>query len=66
VGNQTSLQATNQQVQATTQTKENNTTNSTPEAVDFVSLRPALAILPAQSLSEAEKTTLLYMRKEEK
>jgi hypothetical protein len=35
-------------------------------AEDYVSIRPALASLPAESLSEVEKTDLIYMREEEK
>ncbi len=35
-------------------------------AEDFISVRPALASLPTESLSEAEKTDLLFMREEEK
>jgi len=37
-----------------------------PLAEDFVSLRPALADLPSQSLSAEEQAGLLYMREEEK
>lgn len=37
-----------------------------PAATDFVSLRPSLATLPAESLSEAELAGLLFMREEEK
>lgn len=33
---------------------------------DYVSVRPALASLPDESLSEVEKTDLIYMREEEK
>ncbi len=35
-------------------------------AEDFVSIRPALASLPVESLSDTEKTDLLFMREEEK
>lgn len=35
-------------------------------AEDYVSIRPALASLPDESLSEVEKTDLIYMREEEK
>lgn len=38
----------------------------TAVAEDYVSIRPALTSLPAESLSEAEKTDLIYMREEEK
>lgn len=59
-----------------TYTKSNNE-NSSPRLTeetaretvvpeDYVSVRPALASLPAESLSEVEKTDLIYMREEEK
>ena len=37
-----------------------------PTAADFISLRPSLASLPSESLSEVERAGLLYMREEEK
>lgn len=37
-----------------------------PVAEDFLSLRPALANLPAETLSEAEENGLIFMREEEK
>jgi len=59
-----------------TYTKSNNENSSprlTEEAAsetvvpeDYVSVRPALTSLPDESLSEAEKTDLIYMREEEK
>ncbi len=42
------------------------TTTDTPTAADFVSLRPAIATLPNQPLSDAELAGLLFMREEEK
>jgi hypothetical protein len=57
-----------------TYTKNTTETTATPTepaveqitAEDFVSMRPALNSLPAESLSESEKTDLLFMREEEK
>jgi hypothetical protein len=42
------------------------TTEATPIAQDFVSLRPSLTTLPTETLSDAELRGLLYMREEEK
>lgn len=59
-----------------TYTKSNNEDSSpqlteerakeTVVAEDYVSIRPALASLPDESLSEVEKTDLIYIREEEK
>lgn len=59
-----------------TYTKSNNEDSSpqrteerakeTVVAEDYVSIRPALTSLPDESLSEAEKIDLIYMREEEK
>lgn len=59
-----------------TYTKSNNEDSSpqlteerakeTVVAEDYVSIRPALTSLPVESLSEAEKKDLIYMREEEK
>ncbi len=37
-----------------------------PDALDFVSVRPELAVLPVEELTEAETEDLLFMREEEK
>lgn len=42
------------------------TTDGTVVAEDYISARPVLTSLPTESLSEAEKTDLIYMREEEK
>ena len=38
----------------------------TPDPADFVSMRPALASLPSETISTEEREDLLYMREEEK
>lgn len=42
------------------------TAQETVAAEDYISVRPALTSLPTESLSEAEKIDLIYMREEEK
>lgn len=42
------------------------TAGETVVAEDYISVRPVLTSLPAESLSDAEKTDLIYMREEEK
>ena len=54
------------QVQKSEDTQSQVEVNSMPVAEDFLSLRPALEALPAESLSDPETTGLLYMREEEK
>lgn len=48
------------------QAQEGRDAESMPIAEDFISLRPSLATLPSESLSEIERSGLLYMREEEK
>ena len=55
-----------EQARNTTESSSMENPESMPAATDFVSLRPSLAALPAESLSEAELAGLLYMREEEK
>jgi hypothetical protein len=63
-----------QGVQSTTEAPiETKTTPSEPQevavvtsAADFVSIRPAIAALPEQALSDEERSGLVFMREEEK
>jgi len=48
------------------QMEQTDSRNDMPAAADFVSLRPALESLPAETLSVDERAGLLWMREEEK
>jgi hypothetical protein len=52
--------------ETTSKSEITETAAETVNAEDFISVRPALASLPSESLSETEKTDLLFMREEEK
>ncbi len=62
----TGVVITNDKTEQSIPPTNSQTTESTIEAGDFVSIRPALAELPQSEVTELEQKDLIYMREEEK